>query len=342
MAGLVDARALELGTEIAARRADGQHFKRHARPEPREPFDTRQRPRRDLHPLRARRIELGCGEGDRLAGEQVELPRVRLDGEDLPLRVPRDGDEGIVVDAVPLQRFGGGVVEGGKRERADGRFAEGNQEPVHVALKPDEQPDDRPKNGRQQDVFFGARRRRLFIAAIAIAGCEIGCGHDRSIVCAFRPKQKRSRKKAAGKKRRAKDGEKKTAGKRRRAKGGGQRAISAESAPLRGKKRFGRQKSLTKHAKNGKLYHAGFASGPLARARSRGRPPIRPAAAGTQTNLQRCLSGLRSTTGNRVYLVRVPRVQIPLSAPCVNNTNSFAEFVLFFARDFFGAVIRLK
>ena len=32
--------------------------------------------------------------------------------------------------------------------------------------------------------------------------------------------------------------------------------------------------------------------------------------------LQRCLSGLRSTIGNRVYFIRVPRVQIPLSAPC--------------------------
>ena len=133
--------------------------------------------------------------------------------------------------------------------------------------------------------------------------------------------------KAAGKGRRAKGGGQKAAGKRWQAKGGGQRAISAGSAPLRGKKRFGRQKSLTKHAKNGKLYHAGFASGPPARARSRGRPPIRPAAAGMQTNLQRCLSGLRSTTGNRVYLVRVPRVQIPLSAP---NEHSFygCSFIL--------------
>lgn len=60
--------------------------------------------------------------------------------------------------------------------------------------------------------------------------------------------------------------------------------------------------------------------------------------------LQRWLSGLRRTTGNRVYLVRVPRVQIPLSAPYVNNTNPERkpEFVLFFARDFFGVVIRLK
>ena len=31
--------------------------------------------------------------------------------------------------------------------------------------------------------------------------------------------------------------------------------------------------------------------------------------------MQRCLSGLRSTTGNRVYVISVPRVQIPLSAP---------------------------
>lgn len=45
--------------------------------------------------------------------------------------------------------------------------------------------------------------------------------------------------------------------------------------------------------------------------------------------MQRCLSGLRSTTGNRVYVISVPRVQIPLSAPYVNNTNSKIEFVLF-------------
>ena len=142
-----------------------------------------------------------------------------------------------------------------------------------------------------------------------------------------RRREKDGGQRAAGKGRRAKGGGQRAAGKGRRAKGGGQRAISAGSAPLRGKKRFGRQKSLTKHAKNGKLYHAGFASGPPARARSRGRPPIRPAAAGTQTNLQRCLSGLRSTTGNRVYLVRVPRVQIPLSAP---NEHSFygCSFIL--------------
>ena len=137
------------------------------------------------------------------------------------------------------------------------------------------------------------------------------------------PETEAKQKKGGGQRRHAKGG-----GQRRHAKDGAQKANSAESAPLRGKKHFGRQKSLTKHAKNGKLYHAGFASGPLARARSRGRPPIRPAAAGTQTNLQRCLSGLRSTTGNRVYLVRVPRVQIPLSAP---KEHSFygCSFILY-------------
>ena len=31
--------------------------------------------------------------------------------------------------------------------------------------------------------------------------------------------------------------------------------------------------------------------------------------------MQRCLSGLRSTTGNRVYVISVPWVQIPFSAP---------------------------
>ncbi len=37
--------------------------------------------------------------------------------------------------------------------------------------------------------------------------------------------------------------------------------------------------------------------------------------------MQRCLSGLRSTTGNRVYVISVPRVQIPLSAPNEYNPN---------------------
>ena len=43
--------------------------------------------------------------------------------------------------------------------------------------------------------------------------------------------------------------------------------------------------------------------------------------------LQRWLSGLRRTIGNRVYLVRVPRVQIPLSAPKHPEKGVF--FVLF-------------
>ena len=43
--------------------------------------------------------------------------------------------------------------------------------------------------------------------------------------------------------------------------------------------------------------------------------------------MQRCLSGLRSTTGNRVYLARVPRVQIPLSAPNEYNPNLKSIFV---------------
>ena len=58
--------------------------------------------------------------------------------------------------------------------------------------------------------------------------------------------------------------------------------------------------------------------------------------------MQRCLSGLRSTTGNRVYVISVPWVQIPFSAPYNNNTNSETEFVLFFTRDFFGLIVRTK
>ena len=46
--------------------------------------------------------------------------------------------------------------------------------------------------------------------------------------------------------------------------------------------------------------------------------------------MQRWLSGLRRTTGNRVYLVRVPRVQIPLSAPSNYYPNSEAEFGFFY------------
>ena len=42
------------------------------------------------------------------------------------------------------------------------------------------------------------------------------------------------------------------------------------------------------------------------------------------------------------YVGTRTEVRILFSAPCVNNTNSFSEFVLFFAHDFFGAVIRLK
>ncbi len=51
--------------------------------------------------------------------------------------------------------------------------------------------------------------------------------------------------------------------------------------------------------------------------------------------MQRCLSGLRSTTGNRVYVISVPWVQIPFSAPYEYNTNSQWEFVLFFYRRLF-------
>ena len=36
------------------------------------------------------------------------------------------------------------------------------------------------------------------------------------------------------------------------------------------------------------------------------------------------------------------RVQVPPSAPYGNNTNSFSEFVLFFARDFFGLALTLN
>ena len=48
--------------------------------------------------------------------------------------------------------------------------------------------------------------------------------------------------------------------------------------------------------------------------------------------MQRCLSGRRSTTGNRVYLARVPWVQIPFSAPKKHSFfGCFFIFLRFYA-----------
>ena len=45
----------------------------------------------------------------------------------------------------------------------------------------------------------------------------------------------------------------------------------------------------------------------------------------------------------RIYFERVG-VQVPLSAPNKNNTNpdGKSEFVLFFTRDYFGLIVKLK
>ena len=61
-----------------------------------------------------------------------------------------------------------------------------------------------------------------------------------------------------------------------------------------------------------------------------------------EPTVQKYPSGSRGSPAKGVVRETVARVQIPPSAPYGNNTNSFSEFVLFFARDFFGAVIRLK
>ena len=62
----------------------------------------------------------------------------------------------------------------------------------------------------------------------------------------------------------------------------------------------------------------------------------------TEHGVQKYPRGSRGSPAKGVVPLPVARVRISSSAPCVNNTNSFSEFVLFFARDFFGAVIRLK
>lgn len=59
--------------------------------------------------------------------------------------------------------------------------------------------------------------------------------------------------------------------------------------------------------------------------------------------LQRCLSGLRSTIGNRVTANTRPEVQILFSAPLANNTNPRqSEFVFFFEQDYFGVYVKMK
>ena len=50
--------------------------------------------------------------------------------------------------------------------------------------------------------------------------------------------------------------------------------------------------------------------------------------------LQRCLSGRRSTTGNRVYLARVPWVQIPFSAPIKHLFYGCFFILLWFYAEF--------
>ena len=42
------------------------------------------------------------------------------------------------------------------------------------------------------------------------------------------------------------------------------------------------------------------------------------------------------------YVGTRTEVRILFSAPYGNNTNPEKEFVLFFARDFFGLIVRLK
>ena len=58
-------------------------------------------------------------------------------------------------------------------------------------------------------------------------------------------------------------------------------------------------------------------------------------------NMQRCQSGRSCSLGTAVY-GNVPRVQIPVSAPIVNNTNpkKSLEFV-FFSTHYFGLIKKL-
>ena len=60
--------------------------------------------------------------------------------------------------------------------------------------------------------------------------------------------------------------------------------------------------------------------------------------------MQKYPSGSRGSPAKGVVRETVARIQIPPSAPYVNNTNpeDNSGFVLFFAQDFFGIIIRLK
>ncbi len=60
--------------------------------------------------------------------------------------------------------------------------------------------------------------------------------------------------------------------------------------------------------------------------------------------MQRCLSGLRSTIGNRVTGGTRPEVRILFSAPLVNKTNpdDKLEFVLSLCKEFFAITFPVK
>ena len=60
------------------------------------------------------------------------------------------------------------------------------------------------------------------------------------------------------------------------------------------------------------------------------------------TDMEKYPRGRRGSPAKGVVRETVARVQIPLSPPLGNNTNSENEFVLFFSVDYFGIVAKRK
>ena len=144
---LVDARRTEIGNKFAQHRSDGNDLKSHFGSEPREHLDPRERAERNAHALLAGDGQFAHGDGRRLAGKEVDSLHVRLQADDVPLPVPRDGDHFFVVDAVPCQRFRNGAIGGVHRQRLHRRLAERKQNIGDVSLKADH----RGKQYRQHD-----------------------------------------------------------------------------------------------------------------------------------------------------------------------------------------------
>ena len=169
MQRLVDARGGKGRGVLALHPAHGEDAEGDAGAVARQPIDARKGAEGHAHPLRAGGVELCHGDGGRLPRQQVELPRIRLDAEDVPLPVPLDAHQGIVIDGVPFQRFGEGLIErrldGGAHRRPAHRAQDARRPRCHAEEGRQQR---RQDDGGDGELLF-AGGGRLPIALVAVA-----------------------------------------------------------------------------------------------------------------------------------------------------------------------------